>query len=314
MRHTSQPMRFLGEWKFPRPVLTVVFSPDGRQILTVNANGTVYVLKCLLNGTKPRVLSVPVMVRGQRLFIFDHLHFERNPSPPRRHCALPCKRLRFDCRPFFAQPQHLLGKKRINRPPDGSTRLETLRRAPPMSCESAVANRRTLAFTHPGKRVRLKGELQRSAERGPVRKSVAENSRRLPAATTALVKPGILITDDEPLVRRLLQLVLEQQGFTVWLAANGREAVELYRQHRQKIAVVLLDVRMPELDGPQALAALREFAPNLVCCFMTGHAGAYTESELLGLGAIRVFAKPFALEELCRFLWQLAARLERRGA
>jgi CheY-like chemotaxis protein len=131
---------------------------------------------------------------------------------------------------------------------------------------------------------------------------------------TRRCKPGILVVDDELLVRRLLKLVLEQQGFTVWLAGNGHEGLRLFQQHQSDVALVLLDVRMPGLDGPQTLAALQELDPTAVCCFMTGHAGDYTEPELMAQGATRVFAKPFDLIELRSFLWQLTAKTKRRGA
>jgi CheY-like chemotaxis protein len=111
--------------------------------------------------------------------------------------------------------------------------------------------------------------------------------------------------DDEPVVRNLLQAVLERQGFTVWLAANGQEAIQLYRQYRTRIDLVLLDVRMPDYDGPQTLAALQRHYFAAVCCFMTGQAGDYTEADLLKRGAARVFAKPFVLAELRASLGQL---------
>lgn len=126
-------------------------------------------------------------------------------------------------------------------------------------------------------------------------------------------KPGILIADDEPLVRDLLQAVLQHQGFTVWLAASGHDALQLYQQNRPQIALVLLDVRMPGLDGPQTLARLQRLNPAVACCFMTGYAGDYTEVDLLQQGAARVFAKPFELGELHSFLGQLASKRSNRG-
>jgi CheY-like chemotaxis protein len=118
---------------------------------------------------------------------------------------------------------------------------------------------------------------------------------------------GILIVDDEPMVRNVLRIALGNQRFAVWVAADGHEAIHLYRQHRAAIALVLLDVRMPGLDGPQTLAALQALNPAIVCCFMTGHAGDYREAELLEQGASQVFAKPFALDVLGSHLRRLAA-------
>jgi CheY-like chemotaxis protein len=121
-----------------------------------------------------------------------------------------------------------------------------------------------------------------------------------------LQRPSILVVDDEALVRSVLDTGLRRHGFTVWLAANGQEAVELYRHHGDHIPLVLLDVRMPGLDGPQTLAALKTLNPHLHCCFMTGHTGNYSLEELQACGATRIFSKPFPLDPVAPFLKQLA--------
>jgi CheY-like chemotaxis protein len=76
------------------------------------------------------------------------------------------------------------------------------------------------------------------------------------------VKLGVLVVDDDCHVRLMVQRGLERDGFEVWLAPTGDEAVELYRQLRERISVVLLDVRMPGLDGPATLDALRALDSN----------------------------------------------------
>jgi CheY-like chemotaxis protein len=119
----------------------------------------------------------------------------------------------------------------------------------------------------------------------------------------------ILVVDDEPLIRETLGFALAHHGFAVRLAAGGREAVEVFRQHHGAIAVVLLDVRMPGLDGPQTLAELRAIDPRVRCCFMSGHTGDYSAAELLARGAAHVFPKPFPdLAGLARALAKVAAR------
>jgi len=119
-------------------------------------------------------------------------------------------------------------------------------------------------------------------------------------------KPGVLVVDDEHLVRIMVQLGLERNGYDVWLASDGREAIDLYRKHRENIAVVLLDLRMPGLDGPQTLDALRELNPEVVACFMSGAGGAYQPEELRQHGAAYVIAKPFLLDDLANILRLLA--------
>jgi CheY-like chemotaxis protein len=125
-------------------------------------------------------------------------------------------------------------------------------------------------------------------------------------------QPGILVVEEDDAVRNLIGLTLRQHGLSVWLAASGQEAWELFHRNRQAIAVVLLDVGMKTLDGPQTLAALRSVRPDLRCCFMTGGIRDYTKTELLGMGAFRVFAKPFVLNEMAETLRNLALLPERR--
>ena len=117
--------------------------------------------------------------------------------------------------------------------------------------------------------------------------------------------PGVLIVDDESPVRSLLEVALRKHGFAAWTAANGEQALHLYEPHRSEIDLVLLDVRMPGLDGPQTLAALRRFNPDILCCFMSGDSGTYSVEALLELGAARVFKKPFSLSEIIGVLGQL---------
>jgi CheY-like chemotaxis protein len=121
-------------------------------------------------------------------------------------------------------------------------------------------------------------------------------------------KPGVLAVDDNHMVRIMVQLGLKRNGFDVWLASGGREAIRLYREHRDSIAVVLLDVHMPGLDGPQTLEALRALNPEVLACFMSGDANAYEPEGLRQRGAACVIAKPFQLEDLANVL-----RLVTRG-
>jgi DNA-binding NtrC family response regulator len=120
--------------------------------------------------------------------------------------------------------------------------------------------------------------------------------------------PGVLVADDDEHVRFLLALALLQAGFDPLVAADGHQAVELFRRHQDKIHVVLLDVKMPRLDGPGALARIRQIAPQVRCCFMTGHAAHYGADNLLALGAARVFDKPFDLDDLIEALGELCDR------
>lgn len=130
---------------------------------------------------------------------------------------------------------------------------------------------------------------------GPVASSCA------PAAAT----PVVLVVDDEMAVRGVLDIALRRAGFEVRLASSGEEAVALYRGQPAGINLVLMDVRMPGLSGPDTLDMLRKVDPRVRCCFMSGDLGNYTEEDLLDRGAAYIFRKPFALPELPDVLRQL---------
>jgi CheY-like chemotaxis protein len=117
----------------------------------------------------------------------------------------------------------------------------------------------------------------------------------------------VLVVDDSDAVRSVLDTGLRASGFAVWAAAGGREGVSLYLTHRHSIDVILLDVRMPGWDGPGTLAAIRALDSAVPCCFMSGDTGIYTEEDLLALGAVTVFRKPFRLSELVEHLQKIIA-------
>jgi anti-anti-sigma factor len=123
---------------------------------------------------------------------------------------------------------------------------------------------------------------------------------------------AVLVVDDETEIQSALRAVLRIEGYKVWLAGHGHQAVELYRRHCKETAVVLLDVLMPGMDGPHTLAALRKLCPTVRSCFMTGDPTPYTEGALLQMGAVRVFRKPFDFTEVIDTLNQLAIRSPRR--
>jgi CheY-like chemotaxis protein len=117
---------------------------------------------------------------------------------------------------------------------------------------------------------------------------------------------SILVVDDDEAILRLLGEALPQYGFEVRLAGGGPEAVEVYRAYARRFDLVLIDLHMEGVDGPQTLALLRGVDPNVRCCFMTAHPDEYSDEALLALGALGVLRKPFddlvGLAELLRRL------------
>ena len=106
----------------------------------------------------------------------------------------------------------------------------------------------------------------------------------------------ILIAEDEELVRRPLVLLLEAAGYRTLVASNGVEAVRLLRESDQPVHLALLDVVMPELDGPETYAQLRSLRPGLRVLFASGYADGRHAAQL-PLDA-EVVPKPFRTADL----------------
>jgi DNA-binding response OmpR family regulator len=106
-------------------------------------------------------------------------------------------------------------------------------------------------------------------------------------------KKAVLVVDDDPIIRSLLATFLREEGLSVHVATGGLEALAMYDRQRGAIGLVLLDVRLPDMSGPEVLKGLRQRDPSVRCCFMSGDTGKFTPEELLELGAIGLIEKPF---------------------
>lgn len=114
--------------------------------------------------------------------------------------------------------------------------------------------------------------------------------------------PGVLIADGSEGFLSALTFGLHANGFTVWPAGDGIEALELFILNQDLIDVVLLDVRMAGRDGPRTLGSILRLAPETLACFLTDDSLEYTEDQLLELGAARVLRKPIGVSEIAREL------------
>jgi len=103
--------------------------------------------------------------------------------------------------------------------------------------------------------------------------------------------PVLLVVDDQPGVRRLLETVFSRAGFQVLIAAGGAEALELARSRPPDVAI--LDLRMPGLDGVETLRGLRELVPGLPVVLMTAVGENQRLAEAMRLGAREAVTKPF---------------------
>lgn len=116
----------------------------------------------------------------------------------------------------------------------------------------------------------------------------------------------ILVIDDEDAVRTLLRNYLESEGYSVCMARDGKQALQLFDQYPADL--IITDVFMPEQDGLEVLAALRRKRSAIPVIVISGGGRMYVHDVLhiaKTLGATRVLDKPIALELLLTTVQEL---------
>ncbi len=117
----------------------------------------------------------------------------------------------------------------------------------------------------------------------------------------------ILIVDDEPDQRELLKGFLENQGYDVLCAADGREAISLFR--KEPIQVVLLDQRMPDMNGEEVLEKIKEINPLVRAMMITAYGAVNTAVNVMKLGADDFLEKPVDLSVLLEKIQTLEQKI-----
>lgn len=118
----------------------------------------------------------------------------------------------------------------------------------------------------------------------------------------------ILVIDDEPAVREVASEILTEHGHTVVLAADGRSGVELFRQHHQQIDLVLLDMKMPGMDGRQTYQALSEIRRDVKVIFASGYSEVELSSQLADSTTLAFLHKPYTIEALMNMVEHILAK------
>ena len=121
---------------------------------------------------------------------------------------------------------------------------------------------------------------------------------RVPAPLLRGDGQTVLIIDDDETIRQIARLTLEAFGYCVLEAANGREAVAIYRQHHVSIDLVLVDMMMPGMDGPATIQELVRINPVVVIVATSGAATDASRASAAAAGARHFLPKPFAAEGL----------------
>lgn len=122
--------------------------------------------------------------------------------------------------------------------------------------------------------------------------------------------PKILVVDDEKHIRDSCIKLLERKRFDAEGAASGAEALE--KISKEVYDLVLLDIRMPGMDGIEVLRRAKEIVPDILVLVLTGHGTMDTANEAIKLGAVGFIRKPISIEDLAESIDEALERARRR--
>ncbi len=106
----------------------------------------------------------------------------------------------------------------------------------------------------------------------------------------------ILVVDDEDFIRDNLERILDEEGYDLYLASNGREALNLTK--REDIDLILLDLNLPDIDGIELLKKIKDDFPHILVIIITGYASVESAVQALKLGAYDYIKKPFKADAI----------------
>jgi len=112
----------------------------------------------------------------------------------------------------------------------------------------------------------------------------------------------ILVVDDEEDIREMLKTQLQSLGYIVLTGCDGIDAVSVFKKHKNKIDLVLLDMIMPDMDGKDTYIALKKIKPEVKVLLMSGYSQSDKATETLNEGASGFIQKPIMLKELSKVI------------
>ena len=109
---------------------------------------------------------------------------------------------------------------------------------------------------------------------------------------------SILVVDDEDMVRTTAKLMLQKIGYNVFVAVDGEDAITVYSDNKDKIDMVLLDIRMPIMNGRECFKELRKKDPKLKIVFASGFSRDTDDASIDNYDVNAFLRKPYTIEEL----------------
>ena len=113
-------------------------------------------------------------------------------------------------------------------------------------------------------------------------------------------RQAILLVDDEDIIIDVTGLMLKQMGYEVFFANNGHEAIDLYKEHRANIDLVILDMIMPGMGGGDTYDHLKAMDPDVRVILSSGYSLDEDASAIMDRGCNDFIQKPFDLQSLSR--------------
>ena len=107
-----------------------------------------------------------------------------------------------------------------------------------------------------------------------------------------------MIVDDEEVVRQAASAMLRNSGYEVALVENGQQAVDLFRRQEGRFALVLLDLAMPVMGGPQTIRQLKSIRPEVPVLVSTGFTEETAMQRFAGADVAGFIQKPYTLHAL----------------
>lgn len=110
----------------------------------------------------------------------------------------------------------------------------------------------------------------------------------------------ILIVDDECGMRRTLRRIMVAKGYDVRVAGNGQEAIEIASEFDPEM--LLLDIRMPGIDGVETFQRIKKICPDASVIFMTAYLSSELSDGAKNAGAVRILSKPIDIDHMCELV------------
>jgi DNA-binding NtrC family response regulator len=112
----------------------------------------------------------------------------------------------------------------------------------------------------------------------------------------------ILLIEDEEALKEMVHLMLESKGYKVFTAQDGKEAIRVYKEHKEEINIVLTDMGLPAMIGTEVFKKLKELNPNVRVILASGFFEPDIKPELYKSGVKGFIQKPYSPDEVLRKL------------